>query len=588
MKSRTSFFNKTALKKDLTRYAPIWGSYTIFLLLVLFGMTPEHDAYMLDNILSSLNGMVVVNLIYAGICAAFLFMDLFNGRLCNALHAFPLRRESWLVTHIISGVLFSLVPNLLVTLVGSIMLWEYAYAVLLWLAVSTLQFLFFYGTAILCAVCAGNLIGMAANYGIFHFITLLVYGVVELLYQPLLPSVHISNTHFLHFFPLYKLCDFQYVLYEITQPAYDPLVEYQGLNAEAWLYLGLCTVAGIVSMILAWRVYRKRQLESAGDLISLKQLRPLFLLICTIGAGVLLYLFSEVFGDKSYVFLFIGMAIGYVAANMLLSRTLRVVNKRSLIRFGVLVIALAGSMCLTWLDPAGITRYVPSLDSISSASVIGADQSYYYLAEHSSLNYIGRPDRTYYQITDSAELADLQDFHRQLITYRPSENDGTLCDVIVKYELKSGRTVIRYYEVGRSNPLGERAGKYFNDMRYIFKVNDTAALYDAFQSVSINFYNNGNNSSLKLTSPEDITGLLDAIAADCKAGTMAQNWAYHEDPSKDGLKGSFECYMEFTVKDWGHYQEALNASRFHLQVYSDSENTFKYITQMLLKYYTED
>ena len=29
MKSRTSFFNPTVLKKDLLRYAPVWGLYTV-------------------------------------------------------------------------------------------------------------------------------------------------------------------------------------------------------------------------------------------------------------------------------------------------------------------------------------------------------------------------------------------------------------------------------------------------------------------------------------------------------------------------------------------------------------------------------
>ena len=37
MKSRTSFFNPTAFRKDILRYSPVWALYTIFLLLVLFG-----------------------------------------------------------------------------------------------------------------------------------------------------------------------------------------------------------------------------------------------------------------------------------------------------------------------------------------------------------------------------------------------------------------------------------------------------------------------------------------------------------------------------------------------------------------------
>ena len=36
MKSRTSFFNPTVLKKDITRFAPLWGLYTVFMLLAVF------------------------------------------------------------------------------------------------------------------------------------------------------------------------------------------------------------------------------------------------------------------------------------------------------------------------------------------------------------------------------------------------------------------------------------------------------------------------------------------------------------------------------------------------------------------------
>ena len=144
MKSRTSFFNKTALRKDILRYSPIWALYTIFLLLALFGMADYSRETIARDVVDFLKAMAWINLFYGGICGVFLFMDLFNGRLCNALHAFPIRREGWLTTHIVAGVLFSLVPNLLVTGISALILWEYAYMALIWLAISTLQYLFFF------------------------------------------------------------------------------------------------------------------------------------------------------------------------------------------------------------------------------------------------------------------------------------------------------------------------------------------------------------------------------------------------------------------------------------------------------------
>ena len=39
MKLRTSFFNPAVLKKDITRFAPVWGLYSVFLLLLFIGFS---------------------------------------------------------------------------------------------------------------------------------------------------------------------------------------------------------------------------------------------------------------------------------------------------------------------------------------------------------------------------------------------------------------------------------------------------------------------------------------------------------------------------------------------------------------------
>ena len=102
MKSRTSFFNLTALRKNITRFAPVWALYLIGGLLIglnsISTFTPEygHGARSLAN---SIGPMAIINFLYAIIAAELLFGDLFNSRLCNALHAFPMRRESWFATH---------------------------------------------------------------------------------------------------------------------------------------------------------------------------------------------------------------------------------------------------------------------------------------------------------------------------------------------------------------------------------------------------------------------------------------------------------------------------------------------------------
>ena len=58
MKSRTSFFNKTVFKKDLTRFAPAWGVCTILMLLALISMADRSFAYYrLQNVRDSITMM---------------------------------------------------------------------------------------------------------------------------------------------------------------------------------------------------------------------------------------------------------------------------------------------------------------------------------------------------------------------------------------------------------------------------------------------------------------------------------------------------------------------------------------------------
>lgn len=571
MKSKTSFFNLTAVKKNITRFAPVWGLYTVFLLICLFTMGRDgHPAILAGDIWSALGGMTMINLGYGGICAIMLMGDLFNAKICNAIHAFPVRREGWLLGHIISGILFSLVPNALITALASIMLWEYAYMALIWLAVATLQFLFFFGVGILSAVCAGNRLAMIAVYGIIHFITLLVLAIAELFYQPLLYGIELDYQAFYRFFPVYQLVETDYVKFE-----YNPVViegYYSGLYPASWRYLSLCVAFGLLAIGLSFLIYRKRALETAGDFISLKPIAPVFLVIYTLGVGAVFYLFSDIvgrdtFGTRSYFYLAIGLVIGFFTGLMLLKRTVKVFTKKAFASFAVLAAVLAGSMVLTWLDPAGITTYVPETEEITWAAIYTLDDEYRY-REGSS--------ETKHTITDPAELGELQELHLGLAEYRTYKESGDYCNIQIQYALKDGSRIIRHYSVEVDSELGQQLKLYLSDMHYLFKVNDLDVIYDQFTHCNIDCYDytyvdmGGNTKSFALVEEEEILGLMDAIRADCEAGVMAQSYGYHSNMAS--------LYSIDFVFD-GNYQDV---DRFYgVSVFEDCVNTAAYLKELI-------
>ena len=146
MKSKTSFFNRTIFLKNMTRFFPVWVLYTIGLLLTLVllrGVSPSLNyAQRVRNLGECINIFALFNCGYAMLCAQLLFGDLYNTRMCNALHALPMRRETWFLTHVLSGLSFFFIPNLLFTLLSLPMLGNASIAAGYYLLGVTLPFLF--------------------------------------------------------------------------------------------------------------------------------------------------------------------------------------------------------------------------------------------------------------------------------------------------------------------------------------------------------------------------------------------------------------------------------------------------------------
>ena len=157
MKSRISFFEKAVFRKDITRFAPLWAIYLIGGLLVMMTIVSGRNYYYASRALAETIGpFSILNLIYALLCAQSLFGDLFNTRHCNALHALPPRRETWFVSHTVSGLLFSVVPHIIGAAVVTLQLKGMWYISLIWLLGMVLEYLFFFGLAVFSVFCTGN------------------------------------------------------------------------------------------------------------------------------------------------------------------------------------------------------------------------------------------------------------------------------------------------------------------------------------------------------------------------------------------------------------------------------------------------
>lgn len=561
MKSRTSFFNRTVLRKDITRYAPVWGLYAIGLLLFLLIPNLDWDSMDAADVMgSSMSSMGIVNVIYGGICALMVFGDLFKTRLCYATHAMPLRREGWFLTHFAAGLLFSIVPNLVLVLCFLPLLQGYWYMGLLWLAASTLQFLFFFGAGAFSAVCAGNRLGAAAAYLIVNFGALLAEWYMENIYEPLLYGVEIDLEFLYYLMPATKMNSLDMVNY-IRRP-----FQFMGAVSADWLYLGIVAAVGILLAVAAVLLYRKRHLESAGDFLSLSAAKPVFLLVYALSVGYLI----SVLIPFEYLGLFIGLVIGFFTGKMLLERTVKVFRGWNILQFGILTTVLAITVGLAAIDAAGLTRYVPETENVESMHFYFAGERYLYQDEEIDGRTISGP----------AEIDQFRQFHKTMASGQYKNEAGESVTVYVHYNLKNGMTVLRVYEVPLQTEYGGFVRQQLSSWQSVFRTNDWETYTAGVDQLAVEMNMKEEYFQFTFTDPAQIQGLLAAVKADCDAGNMAQVWSFHQvDDTSSWLYIYDNNYYdsEYTQESIGNIHRVYSLS---LNIYESCENTIAYLERI--------
>lgn len=529
MKSQTSFFNTSVLRKNLVRFAPLWALYTVFwLLIAIVGLDGiQSEASIARSWMNNVSSLSIFNILYAGLCAVLLFGDLFKTRMCNALHAMPLRREGWLLIHSVSALLFALIPYLVVSIFVSFRLPNFLPIAAVWFAVAMLQFLFFFGLACFSIMCAGNWLGAGAVYFILNFFFLLAYGVYFYLYSPLLHGIAQDSFNIVPFVPFLFLLGNEYVNISLLR---DGIIRY---SQTPWIYLLVCVGIGLALWALSIVLYRKRRLECAGDFVAFRPVAPIFLVFYTMGVGVVLFMIAESMnGRAGYSFLAIGLIVGFITGKMLLEKTIRVFRLKNFIGLLVMILVVAGTMVATWLDPLGITTRIPAAKNIIGAQIYSSADEYIYQSNPVAQQRLA---------TDPAEIEELRALHKAMIEDSFHETSDTTCDVDVVYYLSNGATCKRSYFVDVDSQLGYALEAHLSDYKQVFFTNDWDTYTDAVTGAWFEGYYGTplilpvNENSEYYFSPAQIPGLLAALRADCDAGYMAQDWSYFRNVKEEGV-----------------------------------------------------
>ena len=187
MRSKNWSFNLSlpVLRKDFTRFWPVWGSYlAIWCLILPIPILNETTAgFALENGLAQDIQRIIINagehtslvmsLIYGGLAAFAVWSYLYQSRSASLFHALPVDRGTLFWSHWTAGLGFLVLPNCLIFLLSYLCQLTAGCAnpthLLLWLAITSLENLLFYAIGTVAAHVTGSLPAMPVLYGLVNF-----------------------------------------------------------------------------------------------------------------------------------------------------------------------------------------------------------------------------------------------------------------------------------------------------------------------------------------------------------------------------------------------------------------------------------
>lgn len=541
MKSKISFFNAGLFKSTLRRFWPLWtihfAGWLLFLpvLTLMNNLGPNKSTDFIFAICeSAVFASSIVAFIMAILAAMAVFSFMYSSRSTGLIASLPVRREAIFGSAWLGGVFAVLASNLVIALltflfsldatINTALAFKAAFT---WLGVYSMQFILFYGIASLTAVMTGSIAVLPILYIIFNFLVVGMESIIRLDFSCLIWGM--SNSSFdcvLDFLsPLvYMLEKFTPVLKYNTPYAYDTYGlalqtrECISFTFDYWLPSAIYCVVGLVFSAAALMIFRRRRMESAGDVIAVRCMRPVFkygVTVCSaLCGGLLLYtvLFALFESRSASVFIMILSMIifafiGYFGAKMLLEKSFHVF-RGSWVGFIVVCCLCAVFTLCCDLDVCGIGAYVPKEGSIKSITVYQTGS-----------------------VEDPAIIENYRQLHEKIVSYKDEYEHIVYSDdtesIMFEYELKNGRTVSREYTLPMDDENVERYYELANTPNLLLERFSPSIPADEEHCSQAILYI-GDNQIIDLTPAQAIDFYRNALLPDIKAGHKVISRTYDD------------------------------------------------------------
>lgn len=462
MKSNRALFNKGVSLNLLKRYWPLWLGYLIIIMMVIPGgilprldnsyIRTEQDLFwhILDMNRSVLRmGASGVTLsLFSGVVAAMvMYSFMYTTRGCTMMCALPVRRESLFVTTYLTGLVPMLLIDALAVAVTAVPALSSGYvdAINLWrlLAMLMLSNVAFYSFAVFCAVLTGNIVVLPAVYFVLNAAVVLAEQAVKSVLDIVVYGYHNIRTDLTGFSPVIAATSWFHPVAE-TELFIDNGSSYMRetgkFSVDHFYVLIIYCAVGLALAALALYIYRRRDMECAGDVVAVPILKPIFKYCMCFGVAFCfaVVIYNNIFYRSSglaealivLVLLLVGAFIGYFVAEMLMQKTLRVFRGKWA---GYIVSAavLCAFLFAAEFDMTGYEKRLPDASEVKDASL-----GYYENAE----------------LEKSESIETLIAYHARLLEEKEVNESANSSDMIsIDYTLKDGKRISRRYPIARDD-----------------------------------------------------------------------------------------------------------------------------------------
>lgn len=548
MQSKTSCFNGVIFRKNITYFWPIWVIYTAVLIFMipvrLFLNTYVESSYTMDQIKEMRTGSymsLLSNSINAPICFVVsvvsvmaVFYFLYSNRSAHAYHSFPVRREELFLTNYFSGFLFYTVPLLVTFLLGvlvctlrGITALEYLLA---WFLLMEGMNFFLYNMTIFAGMFTGQLfavpvLSLIANFlyvGCRYIVTSILgiigYGLSDIYAER---SVSI-------FSPLYFMMN----KVGIEGNWNGEITVY---SVQGYKFVAAYTVVGFLFGIAAFFIYRKRQLETTGDMCSVSFIKPIFrwglaafasMLLAMIISNVVTIQLSP--AGKFTLVLVCTLVFGFLfffAAEMILQKKTRIFSRKRFAECGIYSVLMILFFFCMEANLFGMENKLPDEADIASAKI----QMYYPI-----------------YMSDAEGIEEVLAIHQQIIdskkefeSFDTKENSKNTRYVQIRYILKDGTPFYRNYTIPGDD------SSFADDRSVVSQIRTMSCDPDNYiggnicrnledteiTSMDIDVYDDNLVYNRVSISEEDYPLVIEAIRKDAESGSLLMDSTDYEENS---------------------------------------------------------